>query len=180
MKRMLSFFAASLMIASAAAAQIPGIDVGFGVRAGARTLNKGESGELLLGGQVQVGISKLTLVPNYEYISAKTDIGVVEYDVTLHTINLDAQYEIYGLAVAKMFVGGGYVIQLSRPDGTGTVNETNNGFNVQIGGKAGVGPLNIFGLAKANFIKVKSVLPNEDSKNRTNFALVIGANFNLL
>lgn len=180
MKRVWSFIAASLVMSSVAVAQIPGVDVGFGVRAGARTLNKGESGELLLGGQVQVGISKITLVPNYEYISAESEVGTVKYDVTLHTINLDAQYEIYGLAVAKMFVGGGYVIQLSKPDGAGVVDKTNNGFNVQIGGKAGVGPLNIFGLAKANFLKVKSVLPGEDSKNRTNFALVIGANFSLL
>jgi len=180
MTRWLTLAVAATVMASVASAQVPGIDVGFGARVGARTLNKGESGDLFFGGQVQLGISKITLVPNYEYTSGKSEIGSVKYDVTLHTINLDAQYEIYGLAVAKMFVGGGYVIQASKVSGAGTVDKTSNGFNLQIGGKAGVGPLNVFGLAKANFLKIKSIVPGDNAKNRTSFALVLGANFSLL
>ncbi len=180
MTRWLTLALAAMVAASVASAQIPGIDLGFGARVGARTLEKNESGDLLFGGQVQLGISKIALVPNYEYISGKSEFGGVKYDVALHTINLDAQYEIYGLAVAKMFVGGGYVIQLSKPSGAGVADKTSNGFNLQIGGKAGVGPLNVFGLAKANFLKVKSIIPGDGSKNRTSFALVLGANFSLL
>ncbi len=169
-----------LLVTAVAGAQVPGIDVGFGVRAGARTLNKGESGEFSFGGQAYVGVSKLTLIPNYEFTSGKQEIGPIEPKVKWHTLNIDVQYELYGLAVAKLYAGGGYIIQAVKPDGAGVTNETNTGFNVQVGGKAAVGPINVFGLAKANFLKVKSIVPGEESKNRTNFALVIGANFNLL
>ncbi|NUM82444.1 hypothetical protein HUU42_16740 [bacterium] len=169
----------ALFAVTGASAQIPFANLGFGARAGSNT----ENGDFFFGGQAYLGISKFTLVPNYEYASGD--------DAKFHTINIDGQYEVYGLAVAKMFIGGGYVIQSVKPDkivGITVKKPTNKGFNVQIGGKAGLGPIEIFGLAKMVRIDVQKFNEFEGSgsnlkfakKAKINYSLVIGANFSLL
>jgi hypothetical protein len=110
---------------------------------------------------VEVKVPFISIVPNYEYVIIK--------HATLHQVNLDVQYTLAGALVAKMFVGGGYVMQMAKPDISGADMKSNSGFNVQIGAKAGVGPLNIFALGK--YQKVK--------KSDT-FGLVLGTNFTLL
>ncbi|MBX7151189.1 hypothetical protein K1X84_06075 [bacterium] len=171
----------TLFSVTSASAQIPFANLGFGARAGSNT----ENGDFFFGGQAYIGISKFTLVPNYEYTAGD--------DAKFHTINIDGQYEIYGLAVAKMFIGGGYVIQGVKADnrtfGAATAkNPSNKGFNVQIGGKAGLGPIEIFGVAKMIRLDVQNFNETEGtgtsikfaSKAKTTYSLVVGANFSLL
>ena len=166
----------TVMSVSAIFAQVPGVELGVGVRLGTITKQNSGSdskkGPIILGAQASLGISKFALVPNYEY--SKTS------DAKIHTINIDGQYEVAGFAVAKMFVGAGYIIQAVKPSGVpGADKPTNSGFNLQVGGSAGFGPLGVFGLAKMNRINVENVLTG-DKKAKINYALVIGGNFNLL
>lgn len=137
-----------------AIAQLP-----IGLAAGARVGSDTENNDILAGGQIEVKVPFITIVPNYEYVFIK--------DVTNHRINLDLQYTVIGLGIAKLFAGGGYVMSSVKPKGGKSTSES--GFNVQVGGKAGFSKLGVFGLARYNKIK------DADS-----FALVAGLNFDLL
>jgi len=178
MKKLFLLMALALTVsANSIFGQVPFVDLGVGVRVGTITKqysgSDSKKGPVLFGAQANIGISKFTLVPNYEY--SKTS------DAKINTINIDGQYEVTGFAVAKMFVGGGYVIEAVKPSGVpGASKPTNTGFNLQIGGKAGFGPFGIFGLAKMTRINVEDVLPPGNKKARISYALVIGGNFNLL
>jgi hypothetical protein len=133
-------------------AQLPGIAVG------ARVGRNWKSKDQFAGGQAEVSFSSFTLAPNVEYyLSPKAGL-----DKRLD-INIDGQYTVFSLAVAKIFVGGGYVISKSTPSAGSAV--TNKGFDVQAGAKMNLLFLHPFGLIKWEKIKsVKSV------------NLVIGAN----
>ncbi len=137
-------------------AQLP-IGLSAGVRGGVLT----KDNDYLGGAQVELKVPFITIVPNYEYVFVKNG--------KLHQVNLDLQYTLASAMVAKMFFGGGYVMQMAKPDISGADMKTYSGFNLQLGAKAGVGPLNVFALGK--YQKVK--------KNDT-FGLVLGTNFSIL
>jgi hypothetical protein len=149
----LSVFLALTFAGTSASAQLP-VGLSIGPRIGTET----ENNDFFAGGQVELKMPFITLAPNYEYVFVK--------DAKSHVVNLDLQYTMYSFAVAKMFVGGGYVINIVDPDGLKSV--TNNGFNAQVGAKGSAVKFNFFGLARYNRIE------GEDS-----FALVVGTNFNL-
>lgn len=143
-----------VVVTNATMAQLP-VGIAAGVRVGTDT----ENNDFLAGGQVELKIPFFTVVPNYEYTFIK--------DVTNHRLNVDLQYTVLGIGIAKLFAGGGYVMNTAKPKGGDSVSE--NGFNVQVGGKAGLSKIDVFALARYNKIK------KADS-----FALVAGINFGLL
>jgi hypothetical protein len=130
----------------------------FGISAGPCIGSTVKKNKFLAGGQIELKIASFTLAPNIEKIFVK---NVKEYN-----INLDGQYDIYGVGVAKMFMGGGYVIHLEKPDGGSRNN--GHGFDIQIGGKAGFGSLHFFGVVKYTHL-------NHGSDE----ALILGANFGI-
>ena len=156
MKKITVMFAVifMMMLSAQLFAQLP-VGIATGVRGGVLT----EGNDAFAGAQVEVKVPFITIVPNYEHIFIK--------DLPTHTVNLDVQYTFVSALVAKMFVGGGYVMQTAKPKGFERV--TNSGFNAQVGARAGFGPAGVFALAK--YVKIK--------KNDT-FGLVLGLNYNLL
>ncbi|MBL7959912.1 hypothetical protein JNL27_06680 [bacterium] len=143
-----------LVISSSSFAQI---GLKFGPRVGTETKN----GDLFAGAQVEASILMITLVPNVEYVFVK--------DAKQYNINLDGQYTVFGVGVAKLFAGAGYSMSIVDPDKVGLVDpksDTFNGYNVQFGGKAGLGGFEVFALAK--YMRI-------DGKG--NQALVAGMNF---
>jgi hypothetical protein len=158
MKRIYGIIAVALFVLVVSAgetfAQLPG--VAFGVRAGRNWKSKDQ----FAGGQVEVGFSSFTLAPNVEYyLSPKAGLK------KRLDINIDGQYTLFSLAVAKLFVGGGYVISKATPDVSGASSATNKGFDVQAGAKMNLLFLHPFAMIKWEKIK------KEKSVN-----LVIGAN----
>ena len=143
-----------ITLATTAYAQLP-IGLATGVRGGMLT----EDNRAFAGAQVEVKVPFITIVPNYEYVFIK--------NLPTHTVNLDLQYTFISAMVAKMFVGGGYVMQSAKPKGFNRV--TNSGFNLQVGARAGFGPAGVFALAK--YIRI--------NKSNT-FGLAVGINYNLL
>ncbi len=135
-------------------AQLP-IGLSTGIRGGVLT----EGNDAFAGAQVEVKVPFITVVPNYEHIFIK--------DLPTHTVNLDLQYTFISAVVAKMFVGGGYVMQTAKPKGLDRF--THSGFNAQVGARAGFGPAGVFALAK--YVRI--------NKNYT-FGLAAGVNYNLL
>jgi hypothetical protein len=146
-------FVLFITLTSETYAQLP-IGLAMGVRGGVLT----KDNNAFAGAQVELKVPFLTFVPNYEHIFIK--------DLPTHTMNLDLQYTVFSAVVAKMFVGGGYVIQAAKPKGLD--NFMHSGFNAQVGAKAGFGPAGVFALAK--YVKVK--------KSDT-FGLAVGVNYNL-
>ncbi len=151
---LLATFVMGVVVTDAATAQLP-VGIAAGVRVGTDT----EDNNFLAGGQVELKVPFITVVPNYEYTFIK--------DVTNHRLNVDLQYTVLGVGIAKLFAGGGYVMNTAKPKGGDSVSES--GFNVQVGGKAGLSKIDVFALARYNKIK------KADS-----FALVAGVNFGLL
>jgi hypothetical protein len=129
-------------------AQLP-----FGIGAGPRVGTTVKDNKFIAGVQAEVKFMSFAFVPSLEKVFVKNEKN--------YNINLDAQYETYGMGVAKMFIGGGYVTNIVHPDGSSST--TNHGFDVQIGGKAGLAPLNLFGLVRYSRVNGK-----------TNEALIIG------
>jgi hypothetical protein len=154
MKRLLVFSLFLLVAVNTVHAQLP-IGLSFGARGGLET----KESDFLVGGQVELKAPFITIVPSYERILIK--------DVATNRINIDLQYTVFSLAVAKLFAGGGYVINSAKPKGLDSVSE--NGFNLQVGGKAGLSKLGVFGLAR--YTKIEK---------ETSIALVAGVNFSLL
>ena len=139
MKKFTVLFAFILMMVSAQLfAQLP-VGIATGVRGGVLT----EGNDAFAGAQVEVKVPFITIVPNYEHIFIK--------DLPTHTVNLDVQYTFVSALVAKMFVGGGYVMQTAKPKGLDRV--TNSGFNAQVGARAGFGPAGVFAIAK--YVRIK-------------------------
>lgn len=129
----------------------------FGPRAGTDTKN----GDFFAGAQVEARILMITFAPNVEYVFVK--------DTKQYNVNLDAQYTVLGVGVAKLFAGGGYIMSISDPDKVGGIDpkaKTLNGFNVQFGGKAGLAGFELFALVKHMRIDGEG-----------NNALVAGMNF---
>lgn len=134
-------------------AQLP-VGLAVGARAGVLT----KDNDAFAGAQLELKVPFITIVPNYEHIFIK--------DLPTHTLNLDVQYNALSAMVAKMFVGGGYVMQITKPKGLDSF--THSGFNVQVGARAGFGPAGVFALAK--YVRIK--------KSDT-FGLAAGVNYNL-
>ncbi len=134
-------------------AQLP-VGLSAGARAGVLT----KDNDAFAGAQVELKIPFVTIVPNYEHIFIK--------DLPTHTLNLDVQYNALSAMVAKMFVGGGFVMQTAKPKGLERF--THSGFNVQVGARAGFGPAGVFAMAK--YVRIK----RDDT-----FGLAAGVNYNL-
>lgn len=133
----------------------------LGLKVGPRFGTDTKNGDFLAGAQVELKILMITLAPNVEYYFNK--------DAKIYHLNLDGQYTLFSAAVAKIFVGGGYVLSFDDPDKIGSIDpksKTNNGFNVQAGGKAGLAGFELFAL-------VKHIRMNGKGNN----ALVGGLNF---
>lgn len=133
------------------------IGLKFGPRVGTDT----KEGDLFAGAQVEAKILMITLAPNIEYVFVK--------DAKQYNLNLDAQYTVFGVGVAKLFAGAGYIMSITDPDKVGAIDpksKTNNGFNVQFGGKAGLAGFEVFALVKHMRVDGKG-----------NNALVAGMNF---
>jgi hypothetical protein len=134
------------------------IGLKFGPRVGTDT----KEGDLFAGAQVEAKILMITLAPNIEYVFVK--------DAKQYNLNLDAQYTVFGVGVAKLFAGAGYIMSIYDKDKTTLGGDpkavTNNGFNVQFGGKAGLAGFEVFALVKHMRIDGKG-----------NNALVAGMNF---
>lgn len=133
------------------------IGLKFGPRVGTDT----KEGDLFAGAQVEAKILMITLAPNIEYVFVK--------DAKQYNLNLDAQYTVFGVGVAKLFAGAGYIMSIYDGDkiaGIDPKSVTNNGFNVQFGGKAGLAGFEVFALVKHMRIDGKG-----------NNALVAGMNF---
>lgn len=132
----------------------------IGLKVGPRVGTETKDGNLFAGAQVEASILMFTVVPNIEYVFVK--------DAKQYNINLDGQYTLMGVGVAKIFAGAGYTISIFDADKNSLDNpkaETNNGFNVQVGGKAGLGGFEVFALAK--YMRINGV---------NNNALVAGLN----
>lgn len=143
-----------IMLSSSSFAQI---GLKFGPRVGTET----KDGNAFAGAQLEARILMITLAPNVEYFFVK--------DAKRYDVGLDAQYTVIGVGVAKLFAGAGYTMSLYDADKAGIDNpkaETNSGFNIQFGGKAGLGGFEVFALAK--YMRIGGVNDN---------ALVAGMNF---
>ena len=133
------------------------IGLKFGPRVGTETKN----GDFFAGAQLEAQILMITIVPNVEYVFVK--------NAKQYNINLDGQYTILGVGIAKVFAGAGYTMSIVDPDKAGLIDpksKTNNGFNIQVGGKAGLGGFEVFALAK--YMRINKANDN---------ALVAGMNF---
>jgi hypothetical protein len=133
----------------------------IGLKVGPRAGTDTKEGDFFAGAQVEAKILMITLAPNIEYVFAK--------DAKQYNLNLDAQYTVFGVGIAKLFAGAGYIMSITDPDKVGGVDPksvTNNGFNVQFGGKAGLAGFEVFALAKHMRVDGKG-----------NNALVAGLNF---
>ena len=137
-------------------AQLPGI--AFGARVGRNWKTKDQ----YAGGQVELGISSFTLAPNVEYYLSPKNGLKKRLD-----INLDGQYTLFSLVVAKIFVGAGYVISNEKADLAGAKSTSVKGFDVQGGAKMNLLFLHPFGLIK--FEKLKG-------ESKGSILLSIGAN----
>lgn len=149
----IALIAAWALMGTKASAQLP-----FGVGAGPRIGTTVKDNNFIAGGQIELTVASFTLAPSFEKVFVKNS--------TDYNISIDGQYEIFGAGLAKMFVGGGYVINLAKPDGFSRT--TNHGFDIQGGGKANLSSLHIFGLLRYTRIE-----GNGDA------ALVFGVNFGI-
>lgn len=156
MKRFYGILTIALLVLILNASESFSQSFGFGVRGGQNF----ESKDQFVGGQVEVGFSKFTFSPNVEYYLGLPSLVKTHYD-----INLDGQYELFSLVVAKIFVGGGYVISKTKADIPGAKSVSSNGFNIQGGAKMNLLFLHPFGLVK--WAKIKEA---------KSLSLVIGAN----
>ncbi len=135
MKRL--FLLIMVMASVSASAQIK-----FGVRGG---INAGDGSDPFVGAQAEVSLPLLpiTFVPNTEYYFVK--------NATSANVNLDVQYTIISVGIAKIMAGGGYSFGYIKPDKISGFKapdaQTDSGFNIQAGAKASLG-LNVFGLLR--------------------------------
>ncbi len=154
MKRFTVVMLFILMVTSSAFAQI-------GLKVGPRVGTETKDGNFFAGAQAELKVLMITLAPNVEYYFID--------DAKRYDLNLDGQYTVFGVGVAKLFAGAGFTMSIYDADKVGLVDPksvTNNGFNVQFGGKAGLAGFEVFALAK---------YMNIDGKG--NQALVAGLNF---
>jgi hypothetical protein len=125
--------------------------IGFNVRGGQYT----DTNKAFLGGGVDVDLLMLKASPNFEWVFV--DGG------NLYTVNFDASYG-FGLATAELWVGGGYVLRTTSPDGFDSV--TKGGVNLFVGGGLGLIPLKPFAQLKYSYVH-----------NQDEFVWMIGARF---
>lgn len=149
----MALIAALALTGTNASAQLP-----FGFGAGPRIGTTVKDNNFIAGAQIELTVASFTLAPSFEKVFVKNS--------TDYNINIDGQYEMFGAGLAKIFAGGGYVINLSKPDGFSRT--THHGFDVQGGGKANLSSLHVFGL-----LRYTRIGKNGDT------ALVFGVNFGI-
>lgn len=123
----------------------------LGLKVGPRFGTETKNGDFFAGAQAELKILMITLAPNAEYyLNSK--------DAKIYHINLDGQYTVLSVGVAKLFAGVGYTMSIVDPDKVGSVDPkaiTDNGYNIQFGGKAGLAGFELFALVKRIQIKGK-------------------------
>ena len=138
--QILFVFAALFFCTCSVFAQLP-LKIGAGIRIGSETTDN----RLVLGVQVDGKLSRFHIVPNYEYVSLSGG--------KIHQLNFDVQADILGQLVAKIFIGGGYVVSILSPDQGDS--RTKGGYNIQAGARADLPIFQVFGLAK--YVKVSGL-----------------------
>ena len=128
-----------------------------GLKLDVRAGNYTKDSNFFIGGGVNINFIMVELVPNIEYVFVD--------DLTMYTMNLDANVGIFTMPFIKGYIGGGYARVYTKPKDMDS--SSNTGFNLLVGVK-----LNAIVLKP--YIQIKRVFVS-DCDDQT--VLGIGLNF---